>query len=131
MIRPKRKVDLGLCQFCGEPIREFTYGWGCTGSGCGSFIFRNDKFFSDVLKHKINRSNAVRLLVGDTVTFYGVEIHHVKHDVEIGLGFDRSGQYKYRYTMKYLDYDVKKDPNLTWEVEEEYEVTGFDVLNEG
>jgi len=121
-IKQRQFKDLGQCKFCGEPVREFASGWGCTGTGCGSFIFRDDKFFSQVLGHRMNKSYAKSLLTGSTVTFYKVDIHGELHDVEIGLGFDRSGKYKYRYTMNYLDYDKKKD-------KKEKQLTGFDLLN--
>ena len=130
---PKKKQfkTLGTCQFCGEPIREFPFGWGCTSKECGTVIFKDDKFFFQVLHRPITKAKAVTLLTGGKVRLNRVDIHGVKHDMEIGLSFDRSGTYKNRYTMNYLDYDRKKDPNFNKKLDsgQSEALTAFDILN--
>ena len=130
--KPKKRVDIGVCQFCGGPIREYYNGWGCKNRDeCGSFIYRNDKFFGIVLKRNLSKTNAIRLLEGKKVRLYKVDIHGVKIDMDIGLGYDRTGTYKYRYTMNYLNYDRKNDKNFPHELDSGYgfDVTGFDIMN--
>ena len=130
--KPKKRINIGVCQFCGEPIREYKAGWGCTNRDeCGSFIYRNDKFFGIVLRRHLSKTNAVKLLEGRKVRLYKVDIHGTKYDMDIGLGYDRSGTYKYRYTMNYLHYNKKDDKNFPKELEDGYgfDVTGFDAMN--
>lgn len=135
MIRKSNKNKnrvLGTCQFCGEPIKEYSYGWACSNKECKTVIYKDDKFFYQVLKKPISKSKAVKLLTGGKVLVKNVDIHGVKHDMEIGLGFDRSGVYANRYTMNYLDYEWKKDPNFSHELDsgEHGEISAFDLLNE-
>ena len=129
--KPKKKRDLGFCKFCGEPVREYSFGWACSNKDCKTVIYRDDKFFYQVLKKPISKSKAITLLTGGKVKLTNVYIHGVKHDMEIGLGYDRSGVYANRYTMSYLDYDVKKDPNFDSSLDsgDHQEITAFDILN--
>lgn len=133
MIRKKKKIDrdLGICQFCGSPVREYSYGWACSNKECKTVIYKDDKFFHQVLKKPISKSKAITLLTGGKVRVNNVNIHGVKHDMDIGLSYDRSGTYANRYTMNYLDYDWKKDPNFEHGLDsgDHSEVTGFDILN--
>lgn len=130
--KPKKRVDIGVCQFCGGPIREYSNGWGCKNrEDCGAFIYKTDKFFGIVIKKYLGKSVAVRLLEGKKVKYTNVDIHGVKIDMEIGLSYDRTGTYKYRYTMNYLNYDKKNDKNFPHELDSGYgfDVSGFDVMN--
>ena len=130
--KPKKQRDLGICQFCGEPIREYSYGWACSNKECKTVIYRDDKFFYQVLKKPLSKSKAITLLTGGRVKVTNVNIHGVKHDMYIRLGYDRSGVYANRYTMNYLDkYDRKKDRNYANELDssEQYGISAFDAIN--
>ena len=116
----KQKGDLGKCQFCGSPIREFQSGWGCVGTGCGAYIYRDNIFFRKLMGERISRSTAVKLLQGDPVSLYGVTICGRKLDVGVSFGLSDSGSYKYKYFV--WDLEKKKKG-------ETVEITGFDLLN--
>ena len=79
----------------------------------------------------MTKSKALTLLTGGKVREKNVYIHGVKHDMDIRLGFDRTGTYPNRYSMSYLDYDFKKDLNYNHSLDsvERGGVTGFDILN--
>ena len=131
--KPKRQPVLGKCQFCGSDIKEYSYGWACSNKECKTVIYKDDKFFHQVLKKPISKSKAVKLLTGGKVKVTNVNIHGIKHDMYIGLGYDRSGTYANRYTMNYLDkYDTDKDENFVSELDSgnHGEVTAFDIMNE-
>ena len=127
----KKRRSLGVCQFCGEPIYEYSFGWACSNKECKTVIYRDDKFFHQVLKKPISKSKAITLLTGGKVSLKGVDIHGVKHDMDIGLSFDRSGTYANRYTMNYTDYERKKDPNFNSDLDSgsDGHLTAFDILN--
>ena len=129
--KPKKQRSLGTCQFCGSPIYEYSYGWACSNKDCETIIYKDDRFFNIVLKKSMTKSKALTLLTGGKVREKNVYIHGVKHDMDIRLGFDRTGTYPNRYSMSYLDYDFKKDLNYNHSLDsvERGGVTGFDILN--
>ena len=122
IVRKSRKQNLGVCQFCGEPIKEIPCGWGCLNRSCGAFIYRDDHFFTTVLGRKVNCSSACALLKGETLYFHQVQIKDKTCDVSLSFGQKEDGNYKYGYFLNFLDNKRKEPPK-------ERQVTGFDLLN--
>lgn len=100
------KTDLGTCPYCGENLYENKAGWGCTGfkDGCRAFIFKNDHFFEKVLGMKMNRSTALKLIMGGQVIYYDVVVKGKKRNVRISWGKQPPGsRYEFGYKMEFLD----------------------------
>ena len=118
-----KKQNLGVCQFCGTPIREFALGWSCSSISCGANLFRDDKFFQKVLHRKITKSYAKQLLNGETIRFNDVDVHGESLDLDVSWGLTDDPNYKYGYHVEFINSKHKVDTK-------EKVVTAFDLLNE-
>lgn len=100
------KTDLGTCPYCGENLYENKSGWGCSGfkAGCRAFIFKNDHFFEKVLGMKMNRTTALKLIMGGQVIYYDIVVKGKKRNVRISWGKQPPGsRYEFGYKMEFLD----------------------------
>ena len=105
-----KKQDLGSCPYCGEQLFENKNGWGCSNfkGGCRAFIFKNDKFFSNLLGRSIKKNEALKLIMGDTLHFKGVVYKGKDREFDLSWGQKEDSKYPFGFTIDFKD-DKRKE----------------------